>query len=96
MNHPLALVILGAQFAAALALFAGFLVPLAQGRIGVAAVEGVARQPEARGAITTTMFIGCGLSETNGVYGFVLAFLILFVNPLINNNIENLMRVVGY
>ena len=96
MYHPLAFVIFGTQIAAAIALLNGLLVPLGQGKVAAAAVESIARQPEARGAITTTMFIGCGLSETSGVYGLVLAFILLFANPLVNNNIDNLMRFVGY
>jgi len=96
MHHPLAFVIFGAQIAAAIALLNGFLVTLGQGKVAAAAVEGVARQPEARGAITTTMFIGCGLAETTAVYGLVIAFILLFANPLISNNIDNLMRFVGY
>ena len=85
MEHPLAFAIFGAQIAAAIALLNGFLTTMGQGKVAAAAVEGIARQPEARGSITTTMFIGCGFAETSGVYGLVLAFVLLFANPLINS-----------
>jgi F-type H+-transporting ATPase subunit c len=55
-------------------------------------VEAIARQPEAKGSITTTMFIGCGFAETSGVYGLLIAFLLIFVNPLINNNMAYFER----
>jgi len=85
MHHPLAFAIAMAQIAAAIALLNGILTTLGQGRVAAAAVEGIARQPEARGSITTTMFIGCGIAETSGVYGLVLALILLFANPLIGN-----------
>ena len=72
-----------AHIAAAIALLNGILTTLGQGRVAAAAIEGIARQPEAAGRLTTTMFIGCGIAETSGVYGLLLAFLILFANPLI-------------
>jgi len=96
MDHPLALVIIAAQFAASISILIGATTAFAQSKVAVAAIENIARQPEARGPITTTLFIGAGVCETAGVYGFVFAILLVFANPLINNNIENLMRAVGY
>ncbi len=47
------------------------------------ACEGVARNPEAKGDITTTMIIGMALCESIAIYGLVIAFIMLFANPLI-------------
>jgi len=41
-------------------------------------VEGIARQPEARGALQTTMFIGVGIVEVVPLIGVVLGFLMYF------------------
>ena len=41
-------------------------------------VEGIARQPELRGALQTTMFIGVGIVEVVPLIGVVLAFLMFF------------------
>ena len=41
-------------------------------------VEGISRQPELRGALQTTMFIGVGIVEVIPLIGVVLAFLIYF------------------
>ncbi|MUV37387.1 ATP synthase subunit [Lentibacillus sp. JNUCC-1] len=41
-------------------------------------VEGIARQPELRGQLQTTMFIGVGLVEAVPIIGVVIAFIALF------------------
>ncbi|MCE4049692.1 MULTISPECIES: F0F1 ATP synthase subunit C [Bacillaceae] len=40
-------------------------------------VEGIARQPEARGFLQTTMFIGVALVEALPIIGVVIAFMVL-------------------
>ena len=95
MYHPVAFAIAISHIAAAIALLNGFLTTMGQGKVAAAAVEAIARQPEARGSITTTIFIGCGFAETSGVYGLLIAFLLIFVNPLINNNMVELLTPVA-
>ena len=41
-------------------------------------VEGISRQPELRGTLQTTMFIGVGIVEVVPIIGVVLAFLFYF------------------
>jgi len=43
------------------------------------AAEAVGRQPEAAGAITTTMILGAALAETAVIFAFVTALLLIFV-----------------
>lgn len=48
--------------------------------IGIAtakATEAIARQPEAKGDIRSTLLIGCALAEATAIYGFVIALLII-------------------
>jgi len=45
------------------------------GRIGGSAVEGIARNPEASGKITTTMIIAAALIEGVALFGVVVGFL---------------------
>ena len=92
MYHPLAFAIAMSHIAAAIALLNGVLTTLGQGNVAANAVAAIGRQPEAKGSITTTMFIGCGFAETSGVYGLLIAFLLIFVNPLINANIDVLSK----
>lgn len=44
-------------------------------------VAGLARQPEARGLLTTWMFIGVGLIEAYAVIALVFGILVLFTKP---------------
>ena len=86
--EPLARVVAVGQIAAALALLNGLFTAFGQARVASQAIESIARQPEASGAITRTMFVGLAMSETSGIYGIVLAIIILFANPLVNRFIE--------
>lgn len=79
----LATVIVAGQYAAALAVFAGILTTIGQGNIASKAIESIARQPEARGSISSTMIISLAMAETNGIYGMVVAIILLFANPLV-------------
>ena len=46
---------------------------------GIAAVEGVARNPEATGKITTTLVIGSAFAEATAIYGLLVSILLIFV-----------------
>ena len=84
----LAFIIAIAQVAAAIALLNGILTTIGQGNIASRAIESMARQPEARGAIMPTMFIGLAIAETSGVYGLLIAIILLFANPLVTRYIN--------
>ncbi len=43
------------------------------------ALEGMARQPESMSTLRLNMLIGCGVTETTGIYSLVIAILLLFV-----------------
>jgi F-type H+-transporting ATPase subunit c len=55
---------------------------LGQGNAVAKAVEGIARQPEAAGAIQTNMIIGLAFIESLCIYALVVALILLFANPL--------------
>ena len=57
---------------------------IGQGFAAGKAAEAVGRQPEAQGDIMKTMLVGCAVAESTGIYGLVIAIILLFVNPLIN------------
>ena len=83
MQDPLAFIIAIAHIAAAIALLNGVLTTIGQGKIVVAAIESIARQPEAAGNVTNTMFVGLAMGETSGIYGLLIAIIMLFANPLV-------------
>ncbi len=49
---------------------------LAQGNAAAAALEGIARNPEASGKLFVPMIIGLALIESLVIYAFVIAFLL--------------------
>lgn len=51
------------------------------------ACEAIARQPESKGSVTSTMLMGCAVAETTGLYGLIIAILLIFVAPNIFVNI---------
>jgi len=79
----LAFIMAMGQIAAAIALLNGIFTTIGQGNVAAKAIESIARQPEARGNITSTMFIGLAMAETSGIYGLLIAIILLFANPLV-------------
>ncbi|MBN2300027.1 MAG: ATP synthase F0 subunit C [Acholeplasmataceae bacterium] len=66
-----------AYIGAGIAVFTGFGTGIGQGIAASKAVEAVGRQPEASGKITTTMIIGQAVAETTGLYGLLIAFILI-------------------
>jgi F-type H+-transporting ATPase subunit c len=68
--------------AATLAVSFGAIGPaLAEGRAVAAAMDAIARQPEAAGTLSRTLFVGLAMIETMAIYCLVVALLVLFANP---------------
>ena len=80
----LALIMAVAHIAAAIALLNGLLTTFGQARIAAQAIESMGKQPEAADDIRSTMFIGLAMSETSGIYGLLIAIIMLFANPLVD------------
>jgi len=55
---------------------------LGQGRATAAAVDAMGRQPGAAARIQTAMIIGLALIESLALYVFVIAAILLFVQPI--------------
>ena len=56
---------------------------LAEGRAIAAAMDAIARQPEAAGTLSRTLFVGLAMIETMAIYCLVVALLLLFANPFV-------------
>ena len=83
----------------ALIIAIGFAVPVAvisgalgQGKAVAAALEAIARQPEAAGKIQMAMIIGLALIESLVIYAFVIALIMLFFGV---PGAAKLFKVVG-
>ena len=71
--------------AAAIAVAFGAIGPaLAEGRAVAAAMDAIARQPEAANTLSRTLFVGLAMIETMAIYCLVVALLVLFDNPFIH------------
>jgi F-type H+-transporting ATPase subunit c len=55
---------------------------LGQGYAAGKAAEAVAKQPEAKSEVIQTMILGQAVAETSGIYGLIIAILLLIVRPL--------------
>ncbi len=76
-----AIVYAGSAIGAGIAMISGFGPGIGEGYAVGKACEAIARQPEASGAVTRTMFVGCAVAETTGIYGFVVALLLMILKP---------------
>ncbi len=71
-----------AYLGAGLAVMTGIGPGLGQGYAAGKAVEAIGRQPEAVSSIRTVMITGQALAETTGLYGLVVAILLIYTTGL--------------
>lgn len=79
----MALVLAASAVGAGLAMIAGIGAGIGQGFAAGKGAEAVGRQPEAQGDIVRTMLLGSAVAETTGIYGLIIALILLFANPLV-------------
>lgn len=51
---------------------------IGEGKVAGACCEGIARNPSSAGPITNLMLLGQAVSETTGIYGLLISFILLF------------------
>ena len=68
---------------AGLAVIAGIGPGVGQGIAAGLGANAVGRNPGAKSDITSTMLLGQAVAETTGLYGLLVAMLLLFVQPLV-------------
>ena len=68
---------------AGIAMLAGIGVGLGQGIATSKALESIARQPETKGDLLQTLFIGLAMSETSIIFPLIIAIVLVLANPLI-------------
>ena len=66
---------------AGIALIAGVGPGIGQGYAAGKGAEAVGRNPGAKGDVMTTMLLGQAVAETTGLYGLVVAIILMFVDP---------------
>jgi F-type H+-transporting ATPase subunit c len=70
---------------------------IGEGNAVAKSCEAIGRQPEAKGAVTSTMVMGCAIAETTGLYALVIAILLIFVAPgmFVNTLVDTVKNFVG-
>lgn len=56
---------------------------LGESRIGAAAMDALARQPDEASSITRTLFVSLAMVESTAIFCLVIALIVLFANPFI-------------
>lgn len=74
-NLVQAAALLGAGIAACGGIGAG----AGQGIATAYAIEAVSRQPEAKSDIMSTLFIGCAITESTGIYALVISLILIIL-----------------
>jgi F-type H+-transporting ATPase subunit c len=54
---------------------------IGESRIGAAAMDALARQPDESGSITRALFVGLAMVESTAIFCLVIALILLFANP---------------
>ena len=71
--------------AAALCMAIGSIGPaLGEAKAIAQALGSIAQQPDEAGTISRTLFIGLAMIESNAIYCFVIAIILIFANPFWN------------
>lgn len=86
--QALSVVMAASQIAAAIALLNGLFTTFGQGNVASTAIEAISRQPGSADDVRSTMFVGLAMAETSGIYGLLIAIILLFANPIVNKFIE--------
>ena len=81
LELAIGIILAGCGIGAGLALIAGIGPGIGEGNAVAKACEAIGRQPESKGAVTSTMIMGCAIAETTGLYGLVVGILLIFVAP---------------
>ena len=85
LEIAIGIMLCGCALGAGIAMIAGIGPGIGEGNAVAKACEAIGRQPESSGAVTRTMFVGCAVAESTGIYAFVVALMIMFINPFISS-----------
>lgn len=78
---PEAIVYMGSAIGAGIALIAGIGPGIGQGYAAGKGAEAVGKRPDIQGEVMKTMLLGAAVAETTGIYGLVVALILMFVHP---------------
>lgn len=56
---------------------------IGESRVGSAAMDALARQPDEAGSITRTLFVTLAMVESTAIFCLVISLILLFANPFV-------------
>ncbi len=81
MHLAIAIILGCCAVGAGIAMFAALGPGIGEGYAAGQACAAIGRQPEAKSEVTSTLIMGCAMTETTGLYALVIAILLIFVAP---------------
>ena len=81
LELAIGIMLCGCALGAGIAMIAGIGPGIGEGNAVSKACEAIGRQPESKGAVTSTMVMGCAIAETTGIYALIIGILLIFVAP---------------
>ena len=81
LELAIGIMLCGCALGAGIAMIAGIGPGIGEGNAVSKACEAIGRQPESKGAVTSTMVRGCAIAETTGIYALIIGILLIFVAP---------------
>jgi F-type H+-transporting ATPase subunit c len=61
---------------------------IGESRIGAAAMDALARQPDEASSITRTLFVSLAMVESTAIFCLVVALILLFANPFVGTPVK--------
>ena len=58
---------------------------IGESRVGAAAMDALARQPDEASSITRTLFVCLAMVESTAIFCLVIALVMLFANPFVSS-----------
>ena len=81
LEIAIGIMLCGCALGAGIAMIAGIGPGIGEGQAVAKACEAIGRQPESKSAVTSTLIMGCALTETTGLYALVIALLLILLAP---------------
>ena len=81
LELAIGIMLCGCALGAGIAMIAGIGPGIGEGEAVAKACEAIGRQPESKGAVPSTMVMGCAIAETTGIYALIIGILLIFVAP---------------
>lgn len=83
-------------FTAGLTVSFGALGPaLGEGRAAAAALNAIAQQPDSASMLSRTLFVSLAMIESTAIYCFVVAMIVLFANPFLDQFMQATPTTAG-